>query len=185
MKKIFLLSALLCLISCKLFAQISTGGGSSSSSPSGFSIGVDPGVPVGSASDASSFAIGGDLKYSYPVADNLSVSLSAGFTELLGKTVTETVSDGTSTITVSGKVANLSVIPVKLGAKYCADGTTGFFGEVQFGAAFVSQGGGTAFAYAPGIGYAFDGGLEAGVRYEGWAKSGTLSQVALRIAYSF
>ena len=41
-----------------------------------------------------------------------------------------------------------------------------------------------AFAYAPAIG-AFVGGFEVGVRYEGWVKTGTISQVALRVAYSF
>ena len=104
---------------------------------------------------------------------------------MLGKTINETYFDGESTVTINAKVANLGVIPVKLGARYTGNGTTGVFGEVQFGAAFITQGGGTAFAYAPGVGYAFDGGLEAGVRYEGWSKDGTVSQIALRIAYSF
>jgi hypothetical protein len=90
MKKIILLLAFLCLISFKLFAQISTGGGRQSfSSPSGFSIGVDPGLLTGNASDFYKFAIGGDLKYSYPVNDNISISLSAGYTELIGKSFTD------------------------------------------------------------------------------------------------
>jgi hypothetical protein len=50
----------------------------------------------------------------------------------------------------------------------------------------LQDGGGTAFLYAPGIGYMLDGGFEAGVRYEGWSKSdGTISQIALRLAYNF
>jgi hypothetical protein len=44
-----------------------------------FSIGINPGLPVGSISDISSFAIGGDLKFSKPVAENFDLSLSAGY----------------------------------------------------------------------------------------------------------
>ena len=184
MKKILLFATFLCAISGKLFAQTTSTGSSSSSGGGKFSIGVNAGLPVGDAKDAYSFAIGGDLKYSYPVAPNVSISLSAGYTSLTGKTINESESDGTTTITVSGKVPNEGVVPVKVGARF-GGSPAGFFGEAQVGAAFLNNGGGTAFAYAPAVGYVFGGGLEAGIRYEGWAKSGTISQVALRVAYSF
>lgn len=136
-----------------------------------FSIGVDAGLPVGSASDYSNFVIGGDLKYSLPVATNFGVSLSAGYSSFLGKTI-----DGF-------KTSDLKAIPVIVGGRYTFTG--GFYGEAQFGAAFVQDGGGTAFVYAPGISYAWSNGLEDGVRYEGWSKNGTVGQMALRIVYSF
>ena len=62
-----------------------------------------------------------------------------------------------------------------------------FFLEGQLGVVFSTEsGGGSAFAYAPGIGYTFDGGFEAGVRYEGWPKDGfTTSQIGFRLAYRF
>ena len=142
-----------------------------------FSIGVSPGIPVGDASNYSSFAIGGDLKYSLPVATNFDVSLSAGYCVFIGKSITV---GG-----VSGTYSNVKGIPVKVGGRYNFNGATGFFGEVGFGAAFIQDGGGTAFLYAPGVGYALDGGFEVGVRYEGWSKNGTVSQIALRLAYSF
>jgi len=136
-----------------------------------FSIGLDAGLPVGSASDYSNFAIGGDLKYALPVATNFDLSLSAGYSTYLSKTI-----DGY-------KPEDLKAIPVKVGGRYNFSG--GFFAEGQVGAAFIQDGGGTAFVYAPGIGYAWSNGLEAGVRYEGWSKNGTVSQLGLRIAYSF
>ncbi len=166
MKKILFTLAVIGMAAFRSFAQTTT-----SKDGGKFSIGVDAALPVGSVSDYSNFAIGGDLKYSLPAATNFDVSLSAGYTAFLGKTI-----DGY-------KSSDLKAIPVKFGGRYTFTG--GFFGEAQFGAAFIQDGGGTAFVYAPGIGYAFAGGLEAGVRYEGWSKNGTISQIALRVAYSF
>eukprot|EP01037_Dinobryon_pediforme_P007064 gene7064-7128_t len=87
----------------------------------------------------------------------------------LRKNFTQTFVFGSGEVTtISGKAANISVIPIKLGARYTANGSTGFFGEVGAGGAFVTQGGGVSFDYSPGIGYAFNPSVEAGVRYEGW-----------------
>ncbi|MDO3625873.1 outer membrane beta-barrel protein [Mucilaginibacter sp. BT774] len=174
MRKILLMAVLIVSAVTASFAQTSK---SSSSTSGKFSIGVDPGVPVGSVSDVSSFAIGGDIKYSLPAAPNFDVSLSAGYTVFIGKTIDF---GGTSV-----KVGNLKAIPVKLGGRYNFSGATGFFGEVGIGAAFIQDGGGTAFVYAPGIGYALDGGFEVGARYEGWSKNGSIGQIGFRVAYSF
>lgn len=168
MKKILLLLVVLSAVAFNSFAQ-----SSKSDDVGKFSIGVDPGLPVGNASDYSSFAIGGDLKYSIPAAENFDVSLSAGYTAFLGKTIN------------GFKLPSIKGIPIKLAGRYNFDGSTGFFGEVAFGAAFIQDGGGTAFLYAPGIGYAMDGGFEVGLRYEGWSKNGSISQIGLRVAYSF
>lgn len=170
MKKILLLLVVLSAAAFNSFAQMSKSDNSGK-----FSIGIDPGLPVGDASNFSSFAIGGDLKYSIPAAENFDVSLSAGYEVFLGKSIGGGL----------GKFDNLKGIPVKLAGRYNFDGSTGFFGEVGFGAAFIQDGGGTAFLYAPGLGYAMDGGFEVGVRYEGWSKNGSISQIGLRLAYSF
>ncbi|RCH56695.1 hypothetical protein DJ568_02230 [Mucilaginibacter hurinus] len=137
-----------------------------------FSIGVEAGLPVGDLKTTSSFIIGGSLKYDQPVAESTFVTLSAGYSNIQGKTVG------------GFKYGNSSAIPVKAGLKYFF--SEGFYGEAQAGAAFLSDGAGTAFAYAPGVGYSFGGGVDLGVRYEAWTKSGaTLSQIGLRLAYSF
>ncbi|HTD40116.1 MAG TPA: outer membrane beta-barrel protein [Mucilaginibacter sp.] len=172
MRKVLLLAVLIVSTVTLSFAQTKK-----SKDEGKFSIGIDPGIPVGDASNYSSFAIGGDLKYSLPVATNFYVSLSAGYDVFIGKSLTI---GG-----VSGNYANVKGIPVKVAGRYNFNGPTGFFGEVGFGAAFIQDGGGTAFLYAPGVGYALDGGFEVGVRYEGWSKNGTISQIALRLAYSF
>ena len=172
MRRILLLAVLIVSAATASFAQTSK-----SSSGGKFSIGVDPGLPVGSASDYSSFAIGGDLKYSIPAAQNFDVSLSAGYSVFIGKTV--------DFLGQPVKADNLKAIPVKVGGRYNFNGTTGFFGEFAVGAAFIQDGGGTAFVYAPGIGYALDGGFEIGVRYEGWSKNGSIGQIGARLAYNF
>ncbi|MEO6981233.1 MAG: hypothetical protein ABI113_22760, partial [Mucilaginibacter sp.] len=59
MKKILLALFVLGVTACSSFAQTTK----SSSDAGKFSIGVDAGLPVGTASDVYSFAIGGSLKY--------------------------------------------------------------------------------------------------------------------------
>ncbi|RYD84279.1 MAG: hypothetical protein EOP54_32465, partial [Sphingobacteriales bacterium] len=142
-----------------------------------FSIGVEAGLPVGDASNVSNFVIGGSLKYDHPIADQLFVTGSAGYNKFLYKSQ-------------FSNAGSFYAIPVKVGIKsYFGEG---FYGEAQLGAAFVTQtvpGFGsastTAFAYSPGIGYAFSPNVDLGIRYEGWSKNGTTSQVAARLAYSF
>ena len=170
MKKILFTLALLGGFAVSSFAQSSNDGGN-------FSIGFEAGLPVGNASDFYNFAIGGSLKYEQPVASDVAVTITAGYTSFQGKTVT--VAPG-----LTGKVKAAGFIPAKAGLKFnIADA---FYGEAQLGAAFSTQSnGGTAFAYSPGIGYKFSDNVDLGVRYEGWSHNGTFSQIAARLAYSF
>jgi len=166
MKKFLLAVALIAGVSVGSFAQSKSDDGGK------FSIGVEAGLPVGSSSDFYSFGIGGSLKYAQPIADATAFTISAGYTSFMGKTI------------LGVKVPAAGFVPVKAGIKY--NFAEAFYGEAQVGAAFSTQsGGGTAFAYSPGIGYNFGGGVDLGVRYEGWSHDGTFSQVAARLAYSF
>jgi hypothetical protein len=172
MKKVLLLLTVLCGLSISSFAQSSKEGGK-------FSIGVEAGVPLGDYKDVTNFVIGGSLKYDHPIAEGTFVTLSAGYSKFLSND--DAKADG----------FKFYGIPVKAGLKHFF--AEGFYGEAQVGAAFTKtsvEGFGstskTAFAYAPGIGYAFGGGVDLGVRYEGWSLSGgTASQIAARLAFSF
>jgi hypothetical protein len=171
MKKLFLTLALLGGVIFSCLAQTTT---TSTKQESKFSIGVDAGLPTGTAADVYNFAIGGSLKYDVAAATDLFVTFSAGYEAFLVK----------SSLTSLGAKSSSGFIPLKAGLKYYF--SEGFFGEAQVGAAISTEsGGGTAFAYAPGIGYSFDGGFEVGARYEGWSKNGTIGQAALRVAFSF
>jgi hypothetical protein len=165
MKKVLLLLTVICGLSVSSFAQSSNGGK--------FSVGLEAGLPLGDAHQVYKAIIGGSLKYEHPVATNTFVTLSAGYNSFLTKSEWKPFLGSSN-----------GAIPVKAGLKYYFN--EGFFGEGQLGAAFSTEnGGGTAFVYAPGIGYTFGGGFEAGVRYEGWSNNGTISQAGLRLAYRF
>jgi hypothetical protein len=171
MKKFLLTSALFIFVALKSFAQTtaSTNGGGK------FSIGIEAGVPVGDASDGFNAVIGGSVKYELPMAAKTYFTLSAGYSAFLTK----------GDLTAIGVPSSFGFVPLKAGIKYYS--SDGFFLEGQAGIVFsTEEGGGSAFVYAPGIGYTFNGGFEMGVRYEGWPKDGgTTSQIGLRLAYRF
>jgi hypothetical protein len=178
MKKILLALIIIAGTACTTFAQTQPGGGGK------FSIGLEGGLPVGDFHNYSNYIIGGSLKYEYPVADNLFITGSAGYSSVHFKSFDVSYSDPDFSFQYHSDGGSSGIIPVKVGAKYYFDGH--FFGEAQVGAAFgTSSGSSTAFAYSPGVGYSFDGGFEAGVRYEAWSKNGTIGQLGLRLAYRF
>jgi len=171
MKKILLALFVLGVTACSSFAQ------TKGSDAGKFSIGIDAGLPIGDASNVYSFAIGGSLKYDMPIGSGAFVNLTAGYQSFLVKSSLKNAG--------LGFPSSSGFVPVKVGLKYYFEGQ-GFYGEGQLGVAFSTEsGGGKAFAYAPGVGYTLDGGLDLGVRYEAWSNNGTVSQVALRVAYSF
>ncbi|WP_428330198.1 outer membrane beta-barrel protein [Mucilaginibacter sp.] len=168
MKKFLLALAVLGATAISSFAQTTSGTGK-------FSIGVDAALPLGTASDVYSSGFGISLKYEVPIAINTDVTFSGGYEAFIVKSDVKNA---------FGTKSSYGFVPIKAGLKYYFN--QGFFGEAQLGAAFSTEsGGGTAFAYSPGIGYTFTSGFEAGVRYEGWSKDGTFDQVALRLAYRF
>lgn len=162
MKKVLLATLLFVGVAATSFAQ----------DAAKFSIGVEAGVPIGSTSNAYSFVIGGSLKYDLPIAESTAFTISAGYSSFQGKTI------------AGFKIPAASFVPVKAGIKqYFSES---FYGEAQVGAALSTQsGGGTAFAYSPGIGYKFSDAVDLGVRYEAWSKNGTVSQIGVRLGFSF
>ncbi len=163
MKKVLLATMLFVGIAVSGFAQ---------KSGSNLSVGLEAGLPVGTAKNAYNLAIGGSLKYEAPIATGTSFTLTAGYTSFQGKTI------------AGFKVPAAGFIPVKAGIKYfLADA---FYGEAQLGAAFSTQsGGGTAFAYSPGVGYKFSDVIDLGVRYEAWSNNGTVGQIGARLGFTF
>jgi len=167
---------LLLLIVIVAGATFSASAQSSSSETGKFSVGAEVGLPLGKAKEAYNLVVGGSLKYEHPIATGTFVTISAGYNAFLTKSEYKDL----------GLKSSIGWVPVKAGLKYYFDGV-GFFGEAQLGAAFSTEtGGGTAFAYSPGVGYSFDGGFEAGLRYEAYSKSGSSTQqLGLRLAYRF
>lgn len=132
-----------------------------------FGIGLNAGAGTGTAE---SFAIGGDIRYQLDVAKQLSIPITAGYTNVSLK---DEYGGG-----------SFGYIPVKAGLKYFFnDSGAGAYGLGEIGAAFsTTSGGGTSFVYSPAIGYAWSNGLDLGAKYEGYDGGG---YVGLRLAYGF
>ena len=175
MKKLLLTLAIAGGITLSGFAQSTTTTTSAPSNSGGkFSIGAEAGLPVGDISEVYSVVIGGSIKYELPVAKQTYFTISAGYNAFLLK----------SEFKELGISSTANFIPIKAGIKYYS--SENFFLEGQLGAVFnTEQGGGHAFVWAPGIGYTFAGGFEAGFRYEGWTNGSTTGQLGLRLAYRF
>ena len=168
MKKVLLALAIIAGTAFTTFAQTKSGDSGK------FSIGVEGGLPLGNIKNGYNFVLGGSVKYELPIAASTWFTVSAGYNSFHPKSEFKDLG-----------AESIGFVPVKVGIKYYLE--QGFFAEGQVGAAFGTKSGtGTAFAYSPGVGYTFDGGFEAGVRYEGFSKSGgTISQLGLRLAYRF
>jgi hypothetical protein len=171
MKKILLVMLALGGLTFSCFAQKTDAGK--------FSIGIDAGLPLGTAGDVSSLIIGGSFKYDMPIAKKMFFTVSAGYSYIPYKN--DILINNTAYITTN---SGEGYVPLKAGLKYFF--CNNFYGEGQVGTAISTQsGGGAAFAYAPGVGLKL-GDADIGVRYEGWSKNGnTISQIALHLAYSF
>lgn len=135
-----------------------------------FGIGLNVGIPT---TTGYSFAIGGDLRYQFDIDKQLSVPITAGYTNFSLK---DTYGGG-----------SFGFIPVKAGLKYFFnDSGAGAYGLAEAGAGFsTTSGGGTAFVYSPAVGYAWSNGLDLGLKYEGYSNNGSIGYVGLRLAYGF
>lgn len=150
-------------------------------SPQRLGIGLNVGIPT---SDQYKLSLGADVRYQFDVDKQLSIPITAGYTNFSGKAI-----DGTIY-----KYGNYGFIPVKVGAKYFFDPSgSGFYGLAEVGAAFgvTPSGAGTGFLYSPAVGYSWSNGIDLGVKYEGNTANPTnfipkpKGQVALRLAYGF
>ncbi|TDG35848.1 hypothetical protein EZJ43_10860 [Pedobacter changchengzhani] len=135
-------------------------------------IGLNVGVPT---QTNGSVAIGGDVRYQFDIDKQLSIPVTAGYTN----------------ISYKNSIASSGYIPVKVGAKYFFNDTgAGVYGLAEVGAAFnTGSETGTSLVYSPALGYAWSNGLDLGVKYEGKSKSSnsviSTGYVGLRLAYGF
>lgn len=182
MKKLFLLTAI---------AGVFAFGNVSAQKIKGpkLGIGADFAVPVGSLSDGYKFGFGGSLLFQTPIVPKLNFTASAGYLNLSGKTLSGLYLNGGQIYTFKQKVPNSNVVPVKVGARYFVNDN--FYAGAEVGAAFLSEDGenATAFAYSPNIGYelplANKNSLDLGLKYEGWSKNSSVGFFGFRVAYNF
>jgi hypothetical protein len=147
-----------------------------------FTAGVDVGLPVGNFSDVSSVGIGASGRYEAAIkeVDKLSWTASAGFTTFFEKKVsvpTGFVTDANGypvfdpntglpkiKYTEEGGGSG-TLIPITGGVKYYANERgSGFYGAADLGLVFGTNGFGTKFNFAPGVGYRYQK-FDFAVRY--------------------
>jgi hypothetical protein len=142
-----------------------------------FSVGAELGVITGDFQKFNSLGVGGTAQVEYNVASGTNLTLTGGFISYIGK------SAGTNT-----KYKALGILPIRAGIKYAI--IDNFYGAAQLGAGIISNGGGTAFAYSPIIGYEFtmNSGktIDASLKYDGYSKANAnFGAVGIRLAYKF
>jgi hypothetical protein len=184
--KISILSLALAALSLGVSAQTSTKSNTANNGVR-LSIGAEAGIPVGDFNNVYNANVGGSLQADIPVAEQLFVTVNAGYNTFLGKTISGT----------NVSYTNLQLIPAKAGLKYFA--TPNFYVQAEAGASFVTNKkdvgatNSTLFTYAPQVGYLFPLGgknyIDAGVRYEGntplVTNGSNLGFVGLRVSYAF
>ena len=144
-----------------------------------FSVGPEIGFATGSFSNSHSFGIGGTVQAEVSLQEHLYGTATFGIISYNGK------SYGTGT-----KYKGETFLPLRIGAKYFFTG--GVYGALQAGIAFLNNGGGTAFAYSPQLGYEFktksDKAIDATFKYDGYSGGnniGTVGAIGFRLAYIF
>ncbi|WP_300671918.1 outer membrane beta-barrel protein [Soonwooa sp.] len=163
MKKLFLVGAL------ALFGAMNA--------QSGFKLGANIGLPVGDASNTSSFTAGVDASYLWPIATDFNLGLASGYNIYFGKDV----DTGYGTI----KMPNLNIVPIAASGQYRF--TPEFSLTVDLGYAFAFADGNSdgGFYYAPKAAYHF-GPSEVNLSYRGISQNGgNGGSVNLGYAYSF
>ncbi|MFT3679770.1 MAG: outer membrane beta-barrel protein [Ferruginibacter sp.] len=173
MKKVILSVAVFAIASLSATAQKEA----ASDKQLKFSVGVEAGLPIGDAKEGYSFGIGGSAQAEYAAAENVALTLNAGYITLLGKTIEEE------------KVPSLKLIPVLAGAKFFFNEKV--YGHAQLGMTFASvkvagiSASTSAFTYAPGIGVQAAENFDVELKYQAYSKGGTTSFIGLRAAYTF
>src|SRR6478609_2015037 len=136
-----------------------------------FSAGLDVGLPVGNFSDYSTVGIGASGRYEAAIesVDKLSWTASAGFTTFFGKKVSVptgyvTDSNGYPVFDPNTGLPKIkyteegggtaTLIPITGGVKYYfTESGSGFYGAADMGFVIGTNGFGTKFNFAPGLGY--------------------------------
>jgi hypothetical protein len=175
MKKLILTASMILMISCLGFAQ---------ERKLTFSIGPELSFPSGSFAETHSIGTGGTAQVEVLLQDKLKGIATVGVLGYLGKSVTIN--------NVKYKYPGITMIPVKIGAKYYLSG--GIYGAAEIGVAFrgnYEAYSGTSFAYTPlMLGYEFrtksDKAIDASVKYDATSgHGGTLGAIGIRLAYIF
>lgn len=136
-----------------------------------FGGGVRVGLPVGDVHNAYGFVIGAELQGEYMFSPQVSGTLTAGYEEWLGKTI-------------SGyKIPSTGFIPVLAGIRVYP--SPDFFIGGKAGITFSTEsGGGNSFTYEPQVGYNASK-FQLALGYQAFTNGGTSAHLGLTGIYKF
>ncbi|HWD88549.1 MAG TPA: hypothetical protein VG367_10510 [Mucilaginibacter sp.] len=139
-------------------------------------LGIDAGVPTGSATIGANFILGGNARLQYGISNNFALTLTAGADHFFTKMI-----PGTNT-----RYQGYGVIPEKAGIKWFFVPGIYFGGELGIAEeASSTKFGPVRFDWTPGLGWASSHWDISG-RYENFSGNGAnYGMFALRLAYGF
>ncbi|OOQ60619.1 hypothetical protein [Mucilaginibacter pedocola] len=161
-----------------------------------YSIGVETGIPIAAFGDYRKLTLGGSIQADIPVANQLFITLNAGFNNHIGESVKGLVGGPD----LAFKVPDLKLIPVKAGLKFFP--TSNFYVQAEGGASFLLNKAdfynnhSVAFVYTQQFGVQFPlsasgNFVDVGIRHETTTKysrnedASEINFVGLRLAYGF
>jgi hypothetical protein len=153
---------------------------SKSDKPLKFGVGAMIGLPMGDYTDVASLAYGADVMGEYAVAEKIGITLSVGYLDWSKKSAFKAFEDE------MGEKISLGMIPVLAGIKYSF--TDKIYGSAQAGLSFSTQSGnsGSAFTFAPGVGYKISDKFDLLLKYQSASKDGaSMSFLGLRAGLTF
>jgi hypothetical protein len=158
MKKFVLIASLL-LFGATLQAQ------------EGLNVGINFGLPVGDASDFSSFSLGVDANYLWNVTESLDVGVATGFTNAFGKTI--------EILGAEFDAEDVQFIPIAAAGRYHV--TDRFRAGADIGYAIgINDGNDGGFYYRPILAYGLTDAVEMNFSYTGISLDGfTWSTISL------
>jgi len=142
-----------------------------------FSLGPEIGAATGTFGNVAGLGLGATVQAEHFYQENVSGTILLGFVDYFGSSYNNNL-----------KYKSTLIIPLRVGGRYYIG--DGFHLGAQIGVGFISGlYSTTAFAYSPQIGYNFKTNkgraIDATFKYDGYASSGSLSAVGIRVAYIF
>ena len=143
----------------------------------GFRAGINVALPVGDASDVSSFSLGLDVNYLWEVAESFDAGLAAGFTNAFGKEIDTGVG--------SVSIDDVQFLPIAAAGRFHATDQIRLGADLGY-AIGISDGNDGGFYYRPMVGYGLSEKMELNLSYTGISLDGaTWSTIALGLLFSF
>ena len=156
--KLFLL-VVLCLFSLSVNAQ------STDEKPFKIGAGAMIGLPVGDVTNVATLAFGVDVMGEYAIAPSFGLTLSLGYVDFALKSWYKELLDA------ADLKSKMGMIPFLVGGKY--NFSDKFYGSLQAGLSFgTSSDSGTAFTFAPGVGYKISDQFDLLIKYQSASKNG-------------